>query len=78
MIRAIAILLLVASCGPVGSRPVSIASTRPEPPFKGCLQKPPPLPPIATGAQVKARHDQLDRLYDDCAERLRRNLESAG
>lgn len=66
MIRAAAILLLLTACA-------APAPPKHAAPFAGCLAAPPKLPKIATVAQVRARHDALDRLYLDCAERLRAN-----
>lgn len=68
-----ALLLLLAGCAtpdPLPPPPKTAA------PFAGCLAAPPPLPPIATVKQLKARHDALDRLYPDCATRARRNAEA--
>lgn len=74
MIRAAVLLLAVAGCDPA-IHPAHL-SARPQPPFAACLQKPKKLPAIATGAQVRARHDQIDRLYDDCATRALRNAQA--
>ncbi len=70
--QVLAVLLLVAlsGCAAPSSPP------RPEPPYRACLAAPPKLPAIATVEQVRARHDQLDKLYLDCAERLRRTVEA--
>lgn len=69
MIRAAAIALLLAACAVPA--PPKLAA-----PFAACLAAPPKLPKIATVKQVRARHDALDRLYLDCAERARRNAEA--
>lgn len=68
-----ALLILLAGCASVDRPP----PPKPHPPYAACLPKPAPLPPIATVEQVRARHDQLDTLYLDCAARLRKNLEAA-
>jgi len=68
----IVLMLAVAGCAPAVDPP----APRPAPPFAGCLKKPPALPPIVTGEQVRARHDALEKLYDDCAARARRNAEA--
>lgn len=63
------LLIALAACAPLEHEP----PPKPAPPFVGCKTPPPPLPPIATVAQVRARHDRLDKLYLDCSERARRN-----
>ncbi len=75
MIRAAFILLLaVCACTAATQPPAQKA----KPPFAGCLSKPAPLPKIAPGEVLRARHDQLDALYDDCAARARSNAEAFG
>jgi hypothetical protein len=65
----VVLLLALASCAVAQDPP---RPWREWPPFRGCLVKPPLLPAVAEIAEVRARHDKLDKLYDDCAERLRR------
>lgn len=71
--QAIAIILLLAMSG---CAPAVRHAPKPVPPYAACLPRPAPLPAIATVEQVRARHDALDRLYGDCASRLRQNLDA--
>lgn len=68
-------LLFLSACSIADRAPPQIKPSS-HPPYAACLPKPAPLPPIATVEQVKARHDALDKLYLDCAARLRANLDS--
>jgi hypothetical protein len=54
------------------------------PKYQACAAMPDPLPTIRTPEAVSTRERELDRLYRDCAERLRvvvneyRNLRPGG
>lgn len=69
MTRATLILLLLAGCVQhvEPSAESGVSPLR----YRACQALPATLPPVVTPERLRERHDALDRLYRDCAERMR-------
>jgi hypothetical protein len=79
MMRAIAVLLLTASCGGVMPAPKPMAVPLPQLPA-ACPAEPEELPKIAPPEVVRARHDKLQSINRTCASlylQARKQLEAA-